>query len=380
MNGIFDYLVWRGDVDLGYSPFNEIDAMILARLSYLPFEGVVGEDFKKPVLLRDAADKLLKKDNFALQVRMPQDVEFLQKLMDSRRFSEIKLCGYVDRFDPIEEKQFSAVCCRLPDFTVAAFRGTDGTLVGWKEDFNMAFSSPVPAQLSAAEYLDALIGDISGEIRTCGHSKGGNLAVYAAAFCKKPRRISNIYNYDGPGFVSEILEQPCVTDAIHKLHNFLPQTSIIGMLLDHGGSFTVVQSGNTGIMQHDLYSWEVYGNSFVTLETVTSASRIIDNTVTQWLANLSNEERERFVDAMFSVIMETGAHRLSDITDNLPRSLKLMYSSFKELDSETAKLMERFIGELVKTAGHNLKSGLFKTGADDAGIDAAETADISTGN
>ena len=208
MANIFDYLIWRGDLPLSVSPFNEVDGAVFARLSYLPFELIVPCDSPVSVTIADAAAALI-----SLNIKKPgslrkeNDAKLLEMLLNSRRFRDIELFGYSYLFDAATQTQFSAVTFRpSKNKLYVFFRGTDSTLVGWKEDFNMCFVCPVPAQSNAVDYLNRIAASNGGDITVGGHSKGGNLAVYASAFCEQAvrRRITHIYNYDGPGFTEDV--------------------------------------------------------------------------------------------------------------------------------------------------------------------------------
>ena len=219
------------------------------------------------------------------------------------------LTGYVNQLNTEEEKQFSAITILMPDDTMyVAYRGTDNTIVGWKEDFNMSFQALVPSQIDAAKYLANIAEKYQYKIRVGGHSKGGNLAVYAAAFCDKKikKRIIDVYNNDGPGFQEKIIETTEYQEILPKVHTYMPQTSIIGRLLNHEERITILKSTQTGIMQHDLYTWQVLGDKFIRDE-FTNSSEFIDHTISDWLKAVSPEQREKFIDTLFEVLNATEA-------------------------------------------------------------------------
>ena len=276
---ILDYLDWRGDLPLQAVPFCEVDAVILTRLSYLPFGGIVGE---APVSLGDAAARvrrLLGPEGDGREVRNGRDLLLLDALVDSPRFSALSLAGYVERFDKEAEKQFSAITVLLPDGIFVAYRGTDGTVIGWKEDFNMGFADHVPAQTDAMAYLEEAAGRYPGTIRVGGHSKGGNLAVYAAAFCAPEiqARILSVQNNDGPGFPDAVAVRESFRRIWPRVHTYLPQSSVVGLLMGHGEAYTIVHSTNSGLKQHDMYSWEVARDHLAVAEGFTEGE------MAQWL-------------------------------------------------------------------------------------------------
>ena len=353
MSDLFDYITWRGDLSFEQSPFGNVDALIISRLSYLPLDGIVSADFHSSITLKSAADRFLAAPS---EVRMEQDIPLIRRMAESRRYGEMLLCGYINQHDDTEQKQFAALCCETHSNMIVSFRGTDGTLVGWKEDFNMAFSAPVPAQRSAAEYLLALIKSSGKPIITVGHSKGGNLAVYSAANVgqKHEKRIAAVYNNDGPGFDRALLSTGGFSRVSEKTKTFVPQSSVIGMLLEHEEAYTVVRSVNSGLMQHDLYSWELSGPELVTLSSVTTSSRVIDETLRDWLASMSYEQREMLTDALFTVLGSTGAETLREMSGSLYKTAGAIFNSARGLDTETVKALQQIVKLLAKSVGRNI--------------------------
>ena len=296
MANIFDYIEWR-DLELTKVEFNEIDNLILSRLSYFPFDGLIEEGEK--ITIKEAYERY-KKLGTTGRILQKEDIDLFPILANSVRFGTMKLANYINKIDPIQEKQFSAITVYMPDNTIyVAYRGTDNTIVGWKEDFNMSFSEFVPSQKDAVEYLDNVAKKCKNKIRVGGHSKGGNLAVYAAAFCnpKIQKRIINVYNNDGPGFCDKVVNSKEYNNIIRLVHTYIPQTSIIGRLLDHEETTTILRSTQSGIMQHDLYTWQVLGGKFVE-DKLTNSSEFIDKTITKWLTEVSAEQRSQFFEKL----------------------------------------------------------------------------------
>ena len=164
----------------------------------------------------------------------------------------------------------------------------------------MTFKSHIPSQIDALKYLEEIAKEYPNNLRIGGHSKGGNLAVYASIFASEDirNRIINIYNNDGPGFNDDIIETKEYKEMIKKVSTYIPQDSIFGRLLTHKEKYTVVKSTQRGVMQHDLYSWQLLGNEFVYLKEVTNGSKFIDKTITNWLKNLDLQTREQVIDLM----------------------------------------------------------------------------------
>lgn len=365
MNTLFDYLEWRGDLTFSQDPVHEVDGMILARLSYLPFDGLLSGDFSKMVPLKEVARSLLSDRAFSKRVLLDRDDELLAALSQSPRFENLLLAGYVNLVDPESQTQFAALTIKLSrDLFYVVFRGTDNTLVGWKEDFNMTFTFPIPAQTSAKEYLEGAFAAFPhGEFLVGGHSKGGNLAVYAAAFADpalRPR-IRTVINYDGPGFPPEVLETPQYREMAPKVKTYLPQSSVVGMLLEHEEGYSVIHSYQLGIFQHDLYSWQVAQNRFVPIEKVTGSSRFVDRTLKEFVAKMTGEERADFVDTIYEILSETDANTLRELKANGIENAKILLSGIKNLDDPTKSMITDTLKSLVESAKKSAKKGLVQT-------------------
>lgn len=351
MANLFDYLDWRGDLRLEDSPFCEVDAMILARLSYLPFErtSLAGGS---ELTVKAAAAEILSLPEIETALLLRDDLRFLRALSASRRFRSLALFGQENETCVEAQTQFSAIGVRLsPKRSHLSFRGTDNTLIGWKEDLDMGFVCPVPAQSQAVRYLEKMAAAHPGEITLGGHSKGGNLAVYAAAFCREEiqSRIRAVYNYDGPGFDDGVLQSEGYQRVCARVKTYVPQSSVVGMLLGHREKTVTVHSDNQGLTQHDLYSWEVARNRFVTLRSVTQSSRFVDQTLKHWLGELSREQRELFVDAVYTVLRDTNASTLREMGERRWESAMRMLRSFTNLDPLTRRAAMTAVGMLLKS-------------------------------
>jgi len=203
-----------------------------------------------------------------------------------------------------------------------AFRGTDLTLVGWKEDFNMTFQQTIPAQRLAVQYVRDVAQEHDMSMRLAGHSKGGNLAVFAAARSSPmiQQRIMEVYSHDGPGFTKYLMGDPGYLAMVPRIKTCIPQSSVIGMLLEHEEPYTVIRSKTVGLLQHDLYSWEVLGRGFIPMEEITDSSQFVDATIKTWFADMTNQERNQLVDVMFTLLGTGGVDNAIDIFH--PRNIK----------------------------------------------------------
>jgi hypothetical protein len=363
MTNIFDYIRWRGDLSFHQSAFNPVDNIILTHLSYLPFDGIVPTpDEKNTISIADAAKMIAavlarKPEAFDDVLVCKEDPALLAALGSCERYKHLKLSGYVNQIDLKQEKQFSALTIMTGDrSSLIAYRGTDNTLVGWKEDFNMSFSTAVPAQKEAVIYLEKMAGQFRGKLRIGGHSKGGNLAVYAAAFCEKKvqYRITAIYSNDAPGFSREVIISSGYQAIKKRVHSFIPQSSIIGMLFEHDDDYTVVKSTQTGIMQHDIYSWEISHNDVIRLDTVTQGSHFVDRTLKEWIGGMNKEQRQRFSDALYDILSSTEVKSLPQLTAGWFKNTALMIQTYKDIDESTRDLISQTISALFKSAKNNI--------------------------
>lgn len=361
MPNIIDYLDWRGDLSLEAFPLNEVDSVLLSRLSYIPFDEVVPQSFLKSTDLKSASEALLNNSDVIKNICRVSDLLLLKKMSQSMRFSNISLCGYINQWDKATEKQFSSVAIKiLPNTYFISYRGTDNTLVGWKEDFNMSFICPVPSQKAAVSYIEAARRCLKGDMIIGGHSKGGNLAVYASAFCSADvqEHIKAVYNFDGPGFDSEILEREDYKKICNRVMTFIPQSSVVGMLLEHEEKYTVIKSiEKNGLMQHNIYSWEVLRDHFEHLDSVTDSSKFIDHTLKDWIKKMTPKQRELFVDTVYALIVQTGAHTLKELSNNKMESAKTILSSFKDLEAEDREIILKSMGLLLKSVRSSLLQG-----------------------
>lgn len=359
MPNILDYLNWRGDLTFYQDPFCEVDALILCRLAYAPFDGIVSYGFTgQPVPLKQAASicvSLVHDKDSSRSFRMPDDESLLNQLAASERFGSLGLVGFENRFSKEDEEQFCAITVLLPnDELFIAFRGTDGTIVGWKEDFNMSFSSAVPAQQDAVNYLEDAAVSFPGKLHVGGHSKGGNLAVYASAFCAKDvqARIVSVSNNDGPGFNSDVIALPAFQKILDRVRTNLPQSSVVGMLLEHEEDFSIVHSTGHGLAQHDVYSWEIFRNRYVPVENLTNSSRLIDRTLKDWVQNMTPELREKMIDGVFSVLSASDGITLRDLWNG--KNTITVLKAVGDMDDETRALLKEAYSILVSSMKKSL--------------------------
>ena len=359
MANLLDYLDWRGDLTLEQAPFNEVDNLILAELSFVDFKDIVpGPDEGESVVLREAAEAFFAKfpqgEKIDMGVLVPGAIpEMLRKMADSRRFGDMKLNCFVDHLDVGKGEQFAALAIETGDKGLyLSFRGTDDTLAGWKEDFELACMPEVPAQKKAVAYTWAVAKQFPRKkLRLGGHSKGGNLAVYAGVFCPEnvQKRIIAVWSNDGPGFHNDLLDLPEHRRIAERIFSIVPKSSVVVMLLEHEEDYTVVDSDQLGFMQHDGFSWQVVGDHFITLRQVTQQAHFSDQELRKWVHGLTVEQRETFVNAMFDVLSASGAVTLTDLKDDSFKAVGAMVKAMKDLDKETRDGLWEFLAILFKS-------------------------------
>lgn len=355
VSGLLDYLAWRGDITFEQISFCPVDGLILSALSYIHFDGLVPEDTGPSVPLKQAAERYLALPPMRRgRCRCPKDLELLRALADAPRFSRLGLCRCADCFIPREETQFAALTILLGDNSAyLAFRGTDGTLVGWKEDFNLSFMDVVPAQLEAAEYIQDFAMSFPGPLRLGGHSKGGNLAVAGASLSamKVRDRIESVWSFDGPGLNPYLLARPGYQELRTRIRSFVPKSSVVGLMLTHEEPHTVVDSDQEGLFQHNPYSWQVLGPGFVQLEEVDAGSRLIDRTLKNWLAGLTGQQREIVADTLYELLASGDAKMVKEALE--PKNLANALRTSLNIDPKNLLVLA---GSLARLAGAVLRA------------------------
>lgn len=362
MANIMDYIKWRGDLSFKQSEFNDVDNLILSRFSYFCLDGILEEHEK--ITIKQAYERTLEREIPPEKILQKEDIDLFPALAKSKRFGRLYITEFENKVELEQEKQFSAVTIIIPDNTIyVAYRGTDNTLVGWKEDFNMCFSEDVPSQHEAVKYLEKIARLSKRKIRVGGHSKGGNLAIYATIFAsdKVKSRIVKTYNNDGPGMSKEITKTDKYKNTLNKIHTFVPQSSIIGRLLYHEEKYKVILSTQSGVMQHDLYSWQVEGKDFVCLKQVTNQSQITDKVIKGWLNGVAPERRQEFIDALYQIFISTDVQTLHEFSNNWLKNARICLKTYSSTDEENKKILSQTLLELINITKDNLIDSMQKS-------------------
>lgn len=349
MSNMIDYLTWRGDLTFENDGFGNVDALILSCLSYVNFDGIVPGPGNGSIKLEDASDKFfsihteeeLKKDKSL--IRFAPDL--LKSMAGTNRFGQSLLSSYVNRTDLSVELQFAALkITTSDDVDFISFRGTDDTIIGWKEDFNLSYKT-VPAENEAVEYLQNEGSSNLKSVRLGGHSKGGHLAVYAASgvTADVAERIECIYNCDGPGFNSETYESEQYKSLNGRIVRIIPQCSIIGRLLECDTEPVITASSEIGLLQHNPLSWQITGKEFVTVRNTDQLSDLFAKTMKGWLEKMSFEERKFFIDDLFAVFAASGCDYLSLLSKVGLRGKKAMLDRLNLMSADSSEKVKMLV-------------------------------------
>lgn len=343
MSDLFDYVDWRGDITFDEVPFNKVDALMFAQLCYLNFNGIVPRDIKTQKTLAQVSYEFMRSEDFETRKDMglvinKRTPELLQKVGDSVRYQNVLLSGYIDYVDSDKTEQFSAMLFTIGDMIVVAYRGTDDTIVGWKEDFNMAWLNEIPSQKDAIEYFQEVAKSFRREkFIIVGHSKGGNLAVNTAA--KVPARLHNriisVYNFDGTGFPAEFFKSSDFSAIKDKIYTYYPGFCMVGMLFYHPENYQIINSNGFAVLQHDPLTWNILGGSFIKEMDFAVESKGFHKDINGLMDRLDVSEREKLITSMFDVIEASGAKTNRELSNNILPGTKRMLDKYKSLDKKT---------------------------------------------
>ena len=348
MGNIMDYIRWRGDLTFAQSPFNEVDNLILACFSYVNLDRIPAVTRQKGTELK----KLVKEFKKLHTIKeLEADKSFIRlapfmmfEMAESVRFGNCVIRNYVNEIVTEAEQQFSAVEIVLDDGTsYISFRGTDDTIIGWKEDFNLS-TGVVPAQERAVEYMQRISDKASGMLRVGGHSKGGNLAIYGSVMCKSAHdKIQEIYSNDGPGFSKEFQESPETAEMMPKIIRIIPEYSIIGTLLEHEKQPIIVASTSRGLLQHDGFSWEVQGPGLVRRDSLNKTALRFIEILHKWIDGMDMEQKRLLIEDLFATLQASGYENLSEVQSGGLKSLAAMVKRLDKFAPESRGMMQELL-------------------------------------
>lgn len=358
MNNIFKYIEEFKDCTFEAVPFNEVDSLILCQLAYLDYSLFVSgiSKFSKPVCIGDILESDDVKSLFLVYWEPGKNRKFFEAVARSKRFRDLKLNFYKQIFEEDKDTQFAAMTYILPDKSVyVAFRGTDATLIGWKEDMKLAYSKPLRSQELATEYLNKVSECFGGKFHVGGHSKGGNLAVYSAMYCNSTvqDRIIDIYSHDGPGFRPEVVKAGNIDRIADRIHKFIPKSSIVGIIMEQDIDFEVVDCFGIGTFQHNPFMWKYKGTSFVRKPKMSDTKIASDKNLNEWIYSLSEEEVDTFIETVFGVLSASNAKNLFDIMDDPVKAVYYGMDKFMGRDIKSKETLEAIFKRYVEIVGKN---------------------------
>ena len=348
MGNIMDYISWRGDLTFAQSPFNEVDNLILACFSYVNLDRIPAVTRQKGIELKTLVKEFKKLHTIK---ELEADKSFIRlapfmmfEMAESVRFGNCVIRNYVNEIVTEAEQQFSAVEIVLDDGTsYISFRGTDDTIIGWKEDFNLS-TGVVPAQKRAVEYMQRISDKASGMLRVGGHSKGGNLAIYGSVMCKSVHdKILEIYSNDGPGFSKEFQESPETAEMMPKIIRIIPEYSIIGTLLEHEKQPIIVASTSRGLLQHDGFSWEVQGPGLVRRDSLNKTALRFIEILHKWIDGMDMEQKRLLIEDLFATLQASGYENLSEVQSGGLKSLAAMVKRLDKFAPESRGMMQELL-------------------------------------
>lgn len=332
------------------SPFNRVDAVILCWLSYYTFpdylkgkKSVALKDFEKYGLLPD-------KQMYAEAFNPKKSKKLFGLLMRNPRFQNLRFYDYRDERDEAQEKQFAAICIKITkNKYFVAYRGTDPSFTGWKEDFNLACCYPIPSQQTAVEYLKKeMLKFPKGEFYCGGHSKGGNVAVYAAVYSDRQlqERIINVFNFDGPGFINDVYVEEGYENIADRIIKIVPQSSFVGMLLETRECYSIIKSRNLSILQHDPFSWDVVNDDYKYLKDRSKFSVRLEKAINKWLAEIPIEERARMIKMVYGAVTALGMRDINEFNKTLYKQIPALYKRYKNMGQEDRTFFDEKITRL----------------------------------
>ena len=348
MGNIMDYISWRGDLSFEQSQFNEVDNLILACFSYVNLDGISAVTKQKGIGLKKLTKEFMKLHTMK---ELEADKSFIRlapfmmmEMAKSVRFGKCVVRNYVNDIVTEAEQQFAAMEIVLEDGTsYVSFRGTDDTIIGWKEDFNLS-TGVVPAQKRAIEYLQKISEHTDGMLRVGGHSKGGNLAIYGSVMCKSAHeKILEIYSNDGPGFSREFQELPETKEMMPKIIRIIPEYSIIGTLLEHEKEPVIVASSSKGLLQHDGFSWEVQGPALVRRDSLNKTALRFIEILHKWIDGMDMEQKRLLIEDLFSTLHASGYENLSEVQSGGLKSLAAMVKRVEKFAPESRGMMQELL-------------------------------------
>lgn len=353
MAHLIDYLEKVENLTFDQEPLNILDKVCINEIGYLTYEKwLTASDLKKSINLHDFAEGKELNPDYSFTVTKER-VELAEAIVRSRRFASLSLSNYRSVLDKEVEKQFAAMIFSLSelDYHQLVFRGTDDSVIGWKEDFQLTYSREIPAHRSAMTFLEDHLPNLSGRITVSGHSKGGNLALYSAVQSSTALRekIAELLLLDSPGLMKSLLEKPSYQELKAKMIVIRPQDSVVGVMLYWDRPAQLVAAEGIGFAQHNALTWEVdlTTNDFVYEDQPTELSQRLEETFQEWIETLPNQELKQVCDLVFDTILDSGIESLDDIGIQALPQIGQMLQEFGNLSDKQKKVLQDGFNQLL---------------------------------
>lgn len=353
MPNLIDYLEKVKELTFDQEPLNILDKVCINEIGYLTYEKwLTASDLKKPINLHDFAEGKELNPDYSFMVTKER-VELAEAIVRSRRFASLSLSNYRSVLDKEVEKQFAAMIFSLPelDYHQLVFRGTDDSVIGWKEDFQLTYSREIPAHRSAMTFLEDHLPNLSGRTTVSGHSKGGNLALYSAVQSSTALRekIAELLLLDSPGLMKSLLEKPSYQELKAKMIVIRPQDSVVGVMLYWDRPAQLVAAEGIGFAQHNTLTWEVdlAANDFAYEDQPTELSQRLEETFQEWIETLPKQELKQVCDLVFDTILDSGIESLDDIGIQALPQIGQMLQEFGNLSDKQKKVLQDGFNQLL---------------------------------
>lgn len=353
MPNLIDYLEKVKELTFDQEPLNILDKVCINEIGYLTYEKwLTTSDLKKPINLHDFAEGKELNPDYSFMVTKER-VELAEAIVRSRRFASLSLSNYRSVLDKEVEKQFAAMIFSLSelDYHQLVFRGTDDSVIGWKEDFQLTYSREIPAHRSAMTFLVDHLPNLSGRITVSGHSKGGNLALYSAVQSSTALRekIAELLLLDSPGLMKSLLEKPSYQELKSKMAVIRPQDSVVGVMLYWDRPAQFVAAEGIGFAQHNALTWEVdlAANDFAYEDQPTELSQRLEETFQEWIETLPKQQLKQVCDLVFDTILDSGIESLDDIGIQALPQIGQMLQEFGNLSDKQKKVLQDGFNQLL---------------------------------
>ena len=353
MSNLIDYLEKVKDMPFDQEPLNILDKVCINEIGYLTYEKcLTASDLQKTINLHDYAESKELNPEYTFMVTKER-VDLAEAMVRSKRFAGLNLSDYCSVLDKEVEKQFAAMIFSLPelDYQQLVFRGTDDSVIGWKEDFQLTYSREIPAHRSAIAFLSEHLPNLSGHVTVSGHSKGGNLALYSAVQSSTALReqIAELLLLDSPGLMKSLLVKPSYQELKPKMTLIRPQDSVVGVMLYWDKVAKLVAADGIGIAQHNVLLWQVdlEGSDFVYVDQPTDLSQRLKETFQEWIETLPNQQLKLVCDLFFDTILDSGIESLDDIGVKTLPKLGQLLQEFGNLTDQQKKILQDGFNQLL---------------------------------